>query len=84
MTSAPLGSTRQLLAPADAAIEVAHLRAEAETRYGEVDLLVAALREHIEDLRVERDRLLRDVSRMRDDLRRERASWLERGMKPSR
>ena len=84
MSTPRLGGSRQLLAPVDAAIEAASLRAEAETRYGEVDLLVAALREHIEDLRLERDRLLRDVSRMRDDLRRERAGWLERGMKPSR
>ena len=76
--------SRAMLAPADAVIEAARLRADAETRYGEVDLLVAALREHIDDLRLERDRLLRDVARMRDDLRRERATWLDRGMKPSR
>ena len=76
--------SRAMLAPADAVIEAARLRADAETRYGEVDLLVAALREHIDDLRLERDRLLRDVARMRDDLRRERATWLDRGMKGAR
>ena len=72
------------VAPADAAIEAARIRAEAELRFGEVDLLVAALRDHIRDLRQERDKLLSDLSRMRDDLRRERATWLNRGMKPVR
>ena len=72
------------IVPAKAAIEAARLRAEAELRYGEVDLLVAALRDHIRDLRVERDSLLSDLARLRDDLRRERATWLNRGMKPTR
>ena len=72
------------VAPAEAAIEAARIRAEAELRYGEVALLVAALRDHIRDLRQERDQLLGDVARMRDDLRRERATWLTRGMKPAR
>ena len=73
-----------MIGPAAAAIEAARIRAEAELRFGEVDLLVAALRDHIRDLRQERDQLLGDLSRMRDDLRRERATWLDRGMKPAR
>lgn len=63
------------------AVAAARLRAEAAARYTEVDLLVAALHEHIEDLRTERDALLRQVARLRDDARRERAAWLARGMR---
>ena len=69
-----------LATPGDVAVEAARIRAEAELRYGEVDLLVAALREHVRDLRLERDRLLTEAARMRDELRRERARWLERGL----
>ena len=66
------------------ALEAARLRAEAELRYGEADLLVAALRDHIRDLRHERDLLLSEVARLRDDARRTRSPWLERGMKGNR
>jgi hypothetical protein len=60
------------------------LRADAERGYTEVHLLAAALQEHIEDLRHERDRLLSQVAAMRDDARRESAGWLQRGMKGNR
>ena len=61
--------------------EVHRLREQARTRYSEVDLLVAAMREHIADLRAERDRLLDELDRARDDARRESAAWLHRGLK---
>ncbi len=76
---APSAPTRAVIA-----LEAASLRAEAELRYGEVDLLVAALRDHIQDLRHERDVLLSEVARLRDDVRRTRSPWLERGTKGSR
>jgi hypothetical protein len=66
------------------AIEVASLRSAAEAGYSEVDLLVAALREHIQDLRQERDRLLAEVAHLRDDARRSNAGWLWRGSKENR
>ncbi len=69
---------------ANAAIEAAGLRADAELRYGEVDLLVAALRDHAQDLRHERDVLLSEVARLRDDVRKARSPWLERGLKGNR
>lgn len=69
---------------AEIAIEAARLRAEAELRYGEVDLLVAALRDHIRDLRHERDQLLGEVARLRDQARRQRSPWIDRGTKPNR
>ena len=42
----------------DLSHELGRLRREAAERYTEVDLLVAAMREHIDDLRRERDRLV--------------------------
>lgn len=64
--------------------ELARLRREAAARYTEVDLLVAAMREHIADLRAERDRLLAEVALMREELRRRDTPWLERGLKGAR
>jgi hypothetical protein len=66
------------------AVEARMLRDEARARYGEVDLLVAALRDHVKDLRIERDRLLTEVAHLRDDARRTGATWLSRGVKPNR
>jgi hypothetical protein len=60
------------------------LREAAVRRYTETDLLVAALHEHIEDLRRERDELLTQLARMRDDRRRVTATWLWRGVKANR
>jgi hypothetical protein len=68
------------LVPAEAKV----LRGETERRYNELRLLAAALQEHIDDLRIERDRLLSQVAVLRDDARRERAAWLDRGMKANR
>lgn len=69
--------------------EAAELREVAQSRYSEVDLLVAALREHIADLRQERDRLVAELERSRaqelnlqDEQRRLTSDWLWRGVKP--
>jgi hypothetical protein len=60
------------------------LRRETEVRYTEVDLLVVTLRDHIRDLQAERDRLLTDVARLRDEIRRDGATWMRRGQRPQR
>ena len=39
---------------------------------------------HIRDLQLERDELLREVARLRDETRRATAEWLPRGMKGPR
>jgi hypothetical protein len=69
--------------------EAAELRELAQTKYTEVDLLVAALREHIADLRQERDRLVAELERSReneqlleDEQRRSSSDWMWRGVKP--
>lgn len=76
---------------AELAQEAAELRQLAQSRYSEVDLLVAALREHIADLRLERDRLVAELDRARETeerLREERerlgSDWLWRGTKGPR
>lgn len=68
----------------DLSREIGRLRREATERYTEVDLLVAAMREHIADLRAERDRLLTELERSRDEIRRRNTPWLVRGQKPPR
>lgn len=79
-----MAAERSLIARAEGALVAARLRADGTARYAEVDLLVAALRDHICDLQAERDALLRQVSQLRDEARRERAHWLGRGLKPPR
>lgn len=69
---------------AGALAEAERLHAVAATRYREVDLLVAAMREHIRDLQAERDRLLSEVAALRDNARRGTAAWLVRGQHPQR
>ncbi len=71
--------------------EVAELRDRARAGVTEVDLLIAALRDNLEDLRREREQLLQALGRARahieaveDERRREGASWLWRGMKQPR
>jgi chromosome segregation ATPase len=66
--------------------ELRRLRGETERRYTEVDLLVAALREHIADLRSERDHLRGEVDRLHARLaalehREQVMPWLLRGSK---
>lgn len=48
--------------------EIVRLRRDAERRYTEMDLLVAALNAHIADLRAERDRLVAELVRSRADV----------------
>lgn len=73
-----------VLGRGDISHDLGRLRREAAERYTEVDLLVAAMREHIEDLRRERDQLLAELERHRDELRRRQSPWLARGQKPPR
>jgi hypothetical protein len=70
--------------PGDAAIEVRRLREEARSRYGEVDLLVAALRDHVRDLQAERDALRAELAVRDEATRRAGATWLWRGSKANR
>lgn len=68
----------------DVAVEAGRLRREAERRYSEADLLVAALREHIDDLRSERDRLLAENDALRAQLEHSEASSMWGRFKPPR
>ena len=60
------------------------LREDAQQRYGEVDLLVAALRDHVRDLQLERDRLRAELERVSTQARLRTSDWMWRGMKPAR
>lgn len=64
--------------------DIRRLRRDAERSYAEVDLVIAALRDNLRDLRIERDRLEREVARLQDDIRRATTPWLGRGTKPNR
>ncbi len=66
------------------AAEVRLVREEAERRYNETDLLVAALRDHVRDLQAERDRLRLELEAFREADRLKAASWLWRGTKGPR
>lgn len=66
------------------AAEARVLREAAEQRYTEVDLVVAALKDHIRDLQIERERLLAQVAQLKDEADRRAATWLWRGQKPIR
>lgn len=68
----------------DLAGEARRLREDAQRRYGEVDLLVAALRDHVRDLQVERDCLRAELERARTHARLSTSDWMWRGMKPAR
>lgn len=69
----------------DIATEAGRLRREAERHALEAQLLATALRDHIADLRAERDELAAEVNRLRDQLRRRDIDpFLWRGFKPPR
>ncbi len=69
----------------DLRAEIARVRTEARARVTEADLLVAALRDHIKDLRRERDYLLAELHAMREERRLERATlFIARGSKGQR
>ena len=65
----------------DLATDARRLREDAQARFGEVDLLVAALRDHVRDLQVERDRLSAELDELRNAAHLNAANWLWRGMK---
>ncbi len=76
--------------PQEIAVELRQVREEAITRHSEVDLLVAALREHIDDLRFERDRLLEENAHLASELESARlgeaaagSRWLVARQKPN-
>jgi len=79
--------SRDAIAPASAesvAAEVRRVRIEAQARYSEVDLLVVTLRDHIRDLRIERDALRTELARSNEAAQLATSTWLPRGMKPPR
>ena len=69
---------------ADLAAEIRELREKAVSRVTEVDLLVAALRDHIKDLQAERDFLRAELARAHEAVRVANASWMQRGQKGNR
>lgn len=79
--------TRRTMSPAppharsEAATEIRRLRSEARARVSEVDLLVAALQDHIRDLQAERDWLRAELARLRSAQELAGAGWLQRGFK---
>jgi hypothetical protein len=68
----------------DIATEIRLVREQAVARVSEVDLLVAALRDHINDLRAERDWLRAELARANDARALSGATWLHRGQKGNR
>lgn len=61
--------------------ELRRLREEARSRTLEVDLLVAALKDHIRDLQAERDHLRAELSRATAARQLSETDWLRRGLK---
>ncbi|HMO96009.1 MAG TPA: hypothetical protein PKD27_07795 [Tepidiformaceae bacterium] len=61
--------------------EVRRLREEARSRTLEVDLLVAALKDHIRDLQAERDHLRAELTRANATQQLAESDWLRRGLK---
>lgn len=68
----------------DIAAEIRFVREQAVARVSEVDLLVAALRDHIKDLRAERDWLRAELAKAQDAGALAGAAWLHRGQKSNR
>ncbi len=66
------------------ATEIRLVRERAVARVTEMDLLVAALRDHIKDLQEERDWLRAEVARTNQARDLAGATWLHRGQKPVR
>lgn len=66
----------------DVGAELEALRAAVRARYSEADLVVAALKEHVRDLQLERKRLATELADLRETRRREQTAWLWRGAKP--
>jgi hypothetical protein len=68
----------------DIAAEIRLVREQAVARVSEVDLLVAALRDHIRDLQAERDWLRAELARSNEARALSGAVWLHRGQKGNR
>ena len=66
------------------AAEIRLVREEAASRVTEVDLLVAAMRDHIRDLQAERDWLRAELARSNEARALMGATWLHRGQKANR
>lgn len=66
------------------ATEIRLVRERAVARVTEMDLLVAALRDHIKDLREERDWLRAELAQANEVRSLSNASWLHRGQKSNR
>lgn len=66
------------------AAEIRLVREEAVSRVSEVDLLVAAMRDHIKDLQAERDWLRTELARANEATALIGATWLHRGQKANR
>ncbi len=69
---------------AELAAEIRAVREQATARVTEVDLLVAAMRDHIRDLQDERDYLRAELAKAREAVRLANASWMQRGVKGNR
>ena len=71
--------------PRDAiAAEIRLVREQAVSRVSEVDLLVAAMRDHIKDLQAERDWLRAELAHSNEARALMGATWLHRGQKANR
>ena len=66
------------------ATEIRLVREHAIARVSEVDLLVAALRDHIKDLQAERDWLRAELAKANEARALAGAMWLHRGQKNNR
>jgi hypothetical protein len=73
-----------LQARGDIAHELRQVREQAVARVTEVDLLVAAMRDHIRDLQAERDWLRSELARVHEAHRLSGAAWMARGQKRNR
>lgn len=68
----------------DIATEIRLVRERAVARVSEVDMLVAALRDHIKDLQAERDWLRAELAKANDARALAGATWMHRGQKHNR
>ena len=73
-----------LPARSDLQHELRLVREQAVARVSEVDLLVAALRDHIKDLQSERDWLRAELARVHEAHALAGAHWMQRGQKANR
>lgn len=64
--------------------DIATVRQQALARITEMDLLVAALREHIRDLQTERDLLRAELAHLRRAYHLQGSRSLARGLRPQR